>query len=99
MAFGLHLNVVCVVAQLILMRKRLLSSSDPYREVLHYRKWPALRARMVISLTMQLLPRIDAQLYRYICRHGKDQDIVSTLIGRNVKYDLPSLSSSNFTPE
>jgi hypothetical protein len=67
-------------------------SNKLYAEFLHYLKWPQLRARAIIALTMELLPKLPRELNDLICRHTHDTKAVSTIIGRTVHFDASALS-------
>lgn len=84
-AFGIHMNVLCVVAQIILLRDKLLKTQNP-KALLDYRKWPPLRAKVIISVTMALLPRIPPTLYQKVCMHGTDPQVASELVGRAITF-------------
>jgi len=82
-AFGPHLNILCVVAQIVSIRNQLFKTEQP-GEMLNYRKWPPLRARYIISVAMSLLPQIPNDLYEKIMNHGTDPKVVTELTGRAV---------------
>eukprot|EP00455_Lapot_gusevi_P055059 TRINITY_DN8923_c0_g1_i1.p1 TRINITY_DN8923_c0_g1~~TRINITY_DN8923_c0_g1_i1.p1 ORF type:complete len:187 (-),score=41.88 TRINITY_DN8923_c0_g1_i1:132-692(-) len=84
LTFGVHLNILAITAQILLLRTELLQSAKPKR-ILDYRKWPRLRARPIISVTMSLLPLVPADLYHKICYHGIDPDVCSEIVGEPVR--------------
>ena len=83
LAFGVHLNVLCVIAQLLLMREELMSSTrlaiNLYllRNVTNYllspmkllRTFPPLEAQPVIGIAVTLVRDIPADLYDELVRH------------------------------
>jgi len=77
--FGVHVNVLCVAAQIILQRDRILTTKGNkiISEVLAQRKWPHLDAKKVIHKTMQILPKVrkNSNLWRRILLHTVDQDL------------------------
>ncbi|KAI0082820.1 bub2 protein [Panus rudis PR-1116 ss-1] len=66
LSFGVHLNVLCVIAQLLLMRDKLMESSSPMR---HLRSFPPLEAAPVIGIAVTLVRDIPADLYDELVRH------------------------------
>ncbi|CAJ0843506.1 15005_t:CDS:2 [Entrophospora sp. SA101] len=65
-AYGVHLNILCVIAQLVLMRNQLLESPSPMNLL---RKMPELKAKPIINLTLQLVHQIPKDLYDLLVRH------------------------------
>lgn len=66
LAFGVHLNVLCVIAQLLLMRDEVMKSSSPMRLL---RTFPPLEALPVIGIAVTLVRDIPADLYDELVRH------------------------------
>ncbi|CAK5281345.1 unnamed protein product [Mycena citricolor] len=66
LAFGVHLNVLCVIAQLLLMRDEVMSSSSPMRLL---RTFPPLEALPVIGIAVTLVRDLPAPLYDELVRH------------------------------
>ncbi|WVQ78877.1 hypothetical protein IAT38_000968 [Cryptococcus sp. DSM 104549] len=66
LAFGLHLNVLCVIAQLLLIRQELMDSPSPMKIL---RTFPPLDARPVIGVTVALVKDIPEDLYRELVAH------------------------------
>ncbi|KAG1716651.1 hypothetical protein ID866_529, partial [Astraeus odoratus] len=60
LAFGVHLNVLCVIAQLLLMRDEVMSSSSPMKLL---RTFPPLEATPVIGIAVTLVRDLPAELY------------------------------------
>ncbi|ADV25121.1 cell cycle arrest protein BUB2 [Cryptococcus gattii E566] len=66
LAFGLHLNILCVIAQLLLIRQDLMDSFSPMKIL---RTFPPLDARPVIGVTVALVKDIPEELYRELVAH------------------------------
>ena len=84
LAFGPHLNILAVTAQVIALRRALLASDAP-KTILDYRKWPPLRARVIIAMCMSFVGHIDAALYEEIRWHASDRDVAERITGRRVE--------------
>ena len=56
------------------------------KSILDPRKWPPLRARFIISVTMSLLPQLPAELYRRVCLHASDAAVASAVVARKVEW-------------
>lgn len=86
--FGVHVNVLCVAAQIILQRDRILRTNGNkiMSEVLAQRKWPRLDAKEVIDVTMQILPKVkkNTNLWERVLLHTVQKDL-SERITRNHK--------------
>ncbi|KAJ5654684.1 hypothetical protein N7490_001687 [Penicillium lividum] len=67
-AYGSHLNIVCIVAQLVRMRDALLASDNPNKIL---RNLPPLNAKEIIGLTVLLVQRIPSDLYAEMVSHAK----------------------------
>ncbi|KDQ57666.1 hypothetical protein JAAARDRAFT_687308 [Jaapia argillacea MUCL 33604] len=66
LAFGVHLNVLCVIAQLLLMRDEVMASASPMRLL---RTFPALEALPVIGIAVTLVRDLPPELYDELVRH------------------------------
>ncbi|KAJ7585197.1 bub2 protein [Mycena floridula] len=66
LAYGVHLNVLCVISQLILMREDIVGSKSPMRLL---RTFPPLRAKEVISITVTLVRDLPTELYDALVKH------------------------------
>lgn len=64
-AFGCHLNLLCIVAQLVLVREQLLSSPSPKPN------FTPLNARKVIDITLDFARKVPEELYREMIAHAK----------------------------
>lgn len=67
-AYGPHLNILCIVAQLILIRDQILNSPSP-NQIL--RNLPALNAQKIISVAMTFAAKIPEDMYEEIINHAK----------------------------
>ncbi|KAJ5911903.1 uncharacterized protein N7473_001206 [Penicillium subrubescens] len=67
-AYGPHLNILCIVAQLIRMRDTLFESPSPNKIL---RSLPPLDAKGIIALTVLLVQRIPDDLYAEMVNHAK----------------------------
>ncbi|KAJ2698524.1 CDC16 protein [Coemansia sp. IMI 209128] len=89
LAFGVHLNVVSIVAQLLAMRELLLTTPRP---MAFLRAWPPLRAESVIRRTCELYGALPAPLRAKIRVHAHDARVAETLASAaQVADPLPSL--------
>ncbi|XDG07151.1 hypothetical protein ABKA04_006766 [Annulohypoxylon sp. FPYF3050] len=66
-AYGPHLNILCIVAQLIMMRNELLTTANPNKLL---RSFPALRAEMVKRTTLAIIKMIPEDVYAEIVKHA-----------------------------
>ncbi|KAI6046059.1 bub2 protein [Pisolithus marmoratus] len=66
LAFGVHLNVLCVIAQLLLMRDEVMNSSSPMKLL---RTFPPLEATPVIGIAVTLVRDLPTELYDELVRH------------------------------
>ena len=84
LAFGVHLNVLCVIAQLLLMRDDLMASTRQVTRAnsLYFQNWlifpspmkllrtfPSLDAPAVIAVTVTLVRDVPKDLYDELVRH------------------------------
>lgn len=67
-AFGPHLNLLCVVAQLVLIRDQLLASPSP-NQIL--RSLPPLQAARTKELALSFVDKIPDDLFQEIMDHAK----------------------------
>ncbi|TKA83752.1 hypothetical protein B0A55_00044 [Friedmanniomyces simplex] len=64
-AYGPHLNLLCIVAQLVLVRDTLLNSQSPKPD------FKPLKARPVIDYTVNFARKIPQDLYEQMLAHAK----------------------------
>jgi cell cycle arrest protein BUB2 len=67
-AFGVHLSLLFVVAQVLLRRDELLAT-DKLSELLLATKWPHLNAKVIIPLALQILHILPPKLYKLLVEH------------------------------
>ncbi|KAJ6124604.1 hypothetical protein N7471_011921 [Penicillium samsonianum] len=67
-AYGPHLNILCIVAQLIRMRDQIFESPSPNKIL---RSFPPLDAKEIIALTVLLVRKIPEDLYAEMISHAK----------------------------
>ncbi|CAE6524101.1 unnamed protein product [Rhizoctonia solani] len=72
LAFGVHLNILCVIAQLFLMRDSILSSTSPMKLL---RTFPPLQAQPVIEIAVALVRDLPVELYDELVRHPFEIDL------------------------
>jgi cell cycle arrest protein BUB2 len=75
-AYGTHMNILFVVAQLIINRSQLLNSSQPMKIL---RNFPQLEDSEIIKLSLSFIPELPKELYDLISRHGYDKDVPGEL--------------------
>ncbi|KAK9480172.1 mitotic check point protein BUB2 [Lipomyces japonicus] len=78
-AFGPHMNILAVIAQLTLIRDALLSSSSPMTLL---RTFPALKSESIVKLSIMFANQLPDDLYDLLVRHCYDEsvsDIIKTL--------------------
>ncbi|EMG50875.1 cdc16 Cell division control protein 16 [Candida maltosa Xu316] len=75
-AYGTHMNILFVVAQLIINRSSILESEQPMKIL---RTWPNLEENEIIKLSLSFIPELPEQLYSLIARHGYDKNVPQEL--------------------
>lgn len=76
MAYGAHLNLLMVIAQLVMMRTALLASDRPMSLL---RSFPKLKAADIKSMTLAVLEKIPEAVYDLIVRHAWDPKVAKEL--------------------
>ncbi|KAF7561121.1 hypothetical protein G7046_g3015 [Stylonectria norvegica] len=66
-AYGPHLNIVCIVAQLTIMRSQILQSPSPNKVL---RSFPQLNADLVKTVTIGIIKKIPDDVYADIVSHA-----------------------------
>ncbi|GAA96411.1 uncharacterized protein L969DRAFT_95740 [Mixia osmundae IAM 14324] len=69
LAYGCHLNILCVIAQLWQIRDELLAHSSPMKML---RTFPPLDARQCIMLACKFVADLPEELYDQLARHPWD---------------------------
>ncbi|KAJ3014337.1 hypothetical protein HKX48_005213 [Thoreauomyces humboldtii] len=85
LSYGLHLNILCIIAQLLLIRTDLLKSPSPMKLL---RTFPELRPRQVIQQTLALVPRLPEDLYDMLVRHPFDAGVYDVVMGDDAEDGL-----------
>ncbi|KAI9720433.1 MAG: hypothetical protein M1812_002939 [Candelaria pacifica] len=67
-SYGAHLNIFCIVAQLVIIRDTILSSPSPTKIL---RSFPPLQAKQVIGVACSLVPKVSNDVYMDIVMHAK----------------------------
>ncbi|RKF54412.1 Cell division control protein 16 [Erysiphe neolycopersici] len=67
-AYGAHLNILCIVAQLIIIRHSILTSPSPTKIL---RSIPPLQAELVKEITLSIIRKIPDNIYAEIVAHAK----------------------------
>lgn len=75
-AYGAHLNILFVIAQLNLIRSQLLESKSPISLL---RSFPPLQAKEVIKLGISFVALLPKGLYDLLKRHPYDESVHSIL--------------------
>ncbi|KAG6040486.1 hypothetical protein E4U41_000429 [Claviceps citrina] len=66
-AYGPHLNILCIVAQLTIMRSTILQSPSPNKVL---RSFPPLNADLIKSVTIGIIKKIPNDVYADIVTHA-----------------------------
>ncbi|KIH86676.1 cell cycle arrest protein BUB2 [Sporothrix brasiliensis 5110] len=66
-AYGPHLNIVCIVAQLMMIRNQILTSPSPNKLL---RSFPALQADSIKRVTLTIIRKLPADVYAEIVNHA-----------------------------
>ncbi|KAK0521695.1 CDC16 protein [Tilletia horrida] len=74
LSFGVHLNILCVVSQLLLMRDDLMHNPSPMRLL---RNFPPLEAQPIIGITVTLVRDLPDALYEELVNHTFDPRAVA----------------------
>ncbi|KAK9325772.1 rab-GTPase-TBC domain-containing protein [Lipomyces orientalis] len=75
-AFGPHMNILAVVAQLLLIRDSILASQSPMTLL---RTFPPLQAKKVITLAVSFVSKLPEELYDLLVRHTYDETVSDTI--------------------
>jgi len=66
LAFGVHLNIVCVVAQIVCIREELLAEEQPNKLL---RTLPLIDSNLIITVAVQLVRQLPEELYQQLVVH------------------------------
>jgi cell cycle arrest protein BUB2 len=64
-AYGPHLNLLCIVAQLVIVRNQLLANPSPKPD------FKPLKAKQTVEITMELARKVPDDLYQEMLLHAK----------------------------
>lgn len=81
LAMGPYVSILCVIAQVLAMRQRILKSDYP-KDILDYRRWPLLRSKYIIAVVMAILPLVPTNMLQHLLEHSSNNDIVEHLTKR-----------------
>lgn len=71
-AYGTHMNILFIVAQLIINRSQIMLSPQPMKIL---RNFPSLEENDIIKLSLSFIPELPKQLYSLIVRHAFDPNV------------------------
>ncbi|KAH6853392.1 rab-GTPase-TBC domain-containing protein [Chaetomium sp. MPI-CAGE-AT-0009] len=67
-AYGPHLNILCIVAQLVMIRTKIMESPSPNKLL---RSFPALQADQIKATTLAVIKMIPDDVYAEIVAHAR----------------------------
>ncbi|KAK4241796.1 mitotic check point protein BUB2 [Achaetomium macrosporum] len=67
-AYGPHLNILCIVAQLVMIRTKIMESPSPNKLL---RSFPALQADQIKRTTLAIIKMIPNDVYAEIVSHAR----------------------------
>lgn len=71
-AYGFHMNILFVIAQLNLMREEILASTSPIKLL---RSFPRLRSKEIIKLGISFVARLPEDIYDALANHLHDHNV------------------------
>ncbi|ODV98514.1 hypothetical protein PACTADRAFT_48260 [Pachysolen tannophilus NRRL Y-2460] len=71
-AYGCHMNILFIIAQLILLRSKLMVSKSPMTLL---RNFPPLNSKEIIKLSVSFVTKLPDELYDLLCRHTYDEKV------------------------
>ncbi|EGF83330.1 hypothetical protein BATDEDRAFT_8123, partial [Batrachochytrium dendrobatidis JAM81] len=80
LAYGVHLNIICTVSQVIHIKRDLMASLSPMKLL---RSFPELNAQSIIATAKTLIPLIPEDLYDMLVRHTFDPIVCEMLLQEN----------------
>ncbi|CAK7271436.1 CDC16 protein [Sporothrix epigloea] len=66
-AYGPHLNILCIVAQLMMIRNQILTSPSPNKLL---RSFPALQADSIKRVTLTIIRKLPPDVYAEVVNHA-----------------------------
>ncbi|KAF8936297.1 hypothetical protein BGZ58_004362 [Dissophora ornata] len=76
LAWGIHLNIICIIAQLYLIRDDLMSHTSPMKLL---RIFPDLEADKIICETIRMVKLLPDELYDLLVRHPYDPTVAEQI--------------------
>ena len=70
LAFGVHLNVILCVTQLVLLRAVLLAEPHPLQH-LTPRRLPSLDAELLVRVSFEIIPHLPKSLLEEVSMHAR----------------------------
>ncbi|KAL0478708.1 cell cycle arrest protein BUB2 [Acrasis kona] len=101
-AFGFHFNIVCIVAQAIMIREQLLKEKENECLLRLQKMDECIDARMIINVAIHLLRDIPEDFYKQLSQHTHNLDVVKHIRNKksSQKASLPvQTSPSNNHPQ
>lgn len=77
LAYGVHLNILVIVAQLVHLKDELMKSPSPMKVL---QNMPDLKAAMLISMTLDMAALLDEDVYDFVARHPFDPAVYEAII-------------------
>jgi len=78
LCLGVHLHLMFAVARVLLIREQLFKAEHP-NDYLGHKRWPALQARTVINVGMQIVRCLPENLYTSVLYHPFNDDVDDAL--------------------
>lgn len=72
-AYGFHMNILFIVAQLVVIRTRILKSASPMNLL---RNFPEFDAEEIIRLGVGFVAKLPSHMYDLLVQHLQDPDLV-----------------------
>ncbi|KFH66650.1 hypothetical protein MVEG_07175 [Podila verticillata NRRL 6337] len=76
LAWGIHLNIICIIAQMHLIRDDLMSHASPMKLL---RIFPDLDADKIIGETIKMVKLLPDELYDLLVRHPYDPSVAEQI--------------------
>ncbi|ODV62236.1 Bub2p [Ascoidea rubescens DSM 1968] len=71
-SYGIHMNILFIVAQLILIRNDILQSSSPMKLL---RNFPNLKSKQIIKLSISFITKLSDEMYQLLVKHPYDSSV------------------------
>ncbi|KAI8832201.1 rab-GTPase-TBC domain-containing protein [Chytridium lagenaria] len=96
LSYGVHLNILCIIAQLILIREELINSPSPIKLL---RTLPDLHAKPIVTMALSLIPLLPDSLYDMLVRHPFDPMINDFILPETLEVEEEELMSSLYVQQ